>query len=369
VVVGTRPEVIKLAPVVRELRARDGEFVCRLCATAQHRELLDQALRPFGLCPDLDLDLMRPGQTLPDLTARAVTALDGLMQRERPDTVLVQGDTTTAFCAALASYYQHLPIGHVEAGLRTGDKYAPFPEEANRAFISQIADYHFAPTDRARSALLENGVRPSAIFVTGNTVVDALHFIQARNSIHPPPLPPGLSECIAGAPLVLVTGHRRESFGPGFEGICNAIRDTADAFRDVVFVYPVHLNPGVREPVMRILGGHPRIHLLEPLPYDAFVWLMQRATIVLTDSGGVQEEAPALGKPVLVIRETTERPEGIEAGNALLVGVGQDAIVRNLAALLSSPARRAAMGAVASPYGDGQAASRIAQVLQDQLAG
>jgi len=325
--------------------------------------MLDDGLALFGIKPDHDLDIMSQGQTLAQVTARAVEGLDHVVSREKPDVILVQGDTTTAFCGALSGYYHQIKVGHIEAGLRTGNKNAPFPEEINRCLIGRIADLHFAPTEHARQVLLSEGIPAPTVFMTGNTVIDALLLVRGQVRTHQPELPDGLSEAIAGQQVILVTGHRRESFGEGFENICHAIRDIADLFSNVTFVYPVHLNPNVREPVMRILGCHPRIHLMEPLPYAPFVWLMDRAAIVLTDSGGVQEEAPSLGKPVLVMRETTERPEGITAGNACLVGVKRERIVDKLRQLLWDPEKRAAMAAVSNPYGDGRAAGRIVDVL------
>ena len=363
IILGTRPEAIKLAPVIVELGRRPDRFVSRVCATAQHREMLDQALSLFGIRPDYDLDIMAPGQTLAQVTGRAVEGLDRVIAKESPDVVLVQGDTTTAFCGALAAYYHQVRVGHVEAGLRTGDKHAPFPEEINRRLIGQLADYHFAPTERAMEALLAEGVAASAVFVTGNTVIDALLWVRGRVREVQPELPDSLVEMLNGRRVILVTGHRRESFGEGFESICDAIREVADAFPEVAFVYPVHLNPNVREPVNRILGGHPRIHLIEPLSYAPFVWLMDRATIVLTDSGGVQEEAPSLGKPVLVMRETTERLEGLEAGNARLVGVRRERIVEALVGLLISPEERETMTQPRNPYGDGKSAEKIVSIL------
>lgn len=362
-VIGTRPEAIKLAPVIMELKRRPDHFILRVCTTAQHRQMLDQALEPFGIEVDYDLNIMAPGQSLAQVTACAVEGLDRVIAEEQPDVVLVQGDTTTAFCGALAAYYHQVQVGHIEAGLRTGDKYTPFPEEINRRLIAQLADYHFAPTARAREALVSEGVAASAVFVTGNTVIDALLWARERVREVCPELPDGLAEAIDSRRVILVTGHRRESFGEGFENICHAIREVSDIFPDVVFVYPVHLNPNVREPVNRILGRHERIHLIEPLPYASFVWLMDRATVVLTDSGGVQEEAPSMGKPVLVMRKTTERPEGIEAGNARLVGVQKERIVDELVRLLRYPKQRAAMAAVRNPYGDGKASSRIVEIL------
>jgi UDP-N-acetylglucosamine 2-epimerase (non-hydrolysing) len=367
-VVGTRPEAIKLAPVIFELRRRPAAFAVAVCATGQHRYLLDQVFSVFGIVPDYDLALMSPDQALARITARGIEALDQVMTSHQPDVVLVQGDTTTTLCGALAAFYHRKQVGHVEAGLRTGDKFAPFPEEINRRLVSALTDYHFAPTERARAALLAEGVPASAIFVTGNTVIDALLWVRGRVRLTPPALPPGVEPALAGKQVVLVTGHRRESFGQGFEHICRAIREVADRAPDTLFIYPVHLNPNVQQPVNRILGGHPRILLLPPQPYEPFVWLMDHATIILTDSGGVQEEAPSLGKPVLVMRETTERPEGIHAGNARLVGVNQDSIVRNLLGLLTRPDERAAMAAVRNPYGDGHAAERIADALMPKRA-
>ncbi|MGA2863103.1 MAG: UDP-N-acetylglucosamine 2-epimerase (non-hydrolyzing) [Verrucomicrobiota bacterium] len=362
-IVGTRPEAIKLAPVILDLKRRATSCSARVCATGQHREMLDQVLPVFGIAPEYDLDLMSPGQTLARITALAIEGLNQVIAQDRPDVVLVQGDTTSAFCGALAAYYQKRKVGHVEAGLRTGDKFAPYPEEINRRLVCPLTDYRFAPTEGAKAALLAEGVPASSIFVTGNTVIDALIRVRERVSRERPVLPEGLAEAVEGGKMVLVTGHRRESFGEGFENICKAIRQVADCSPDVLFVYPVHLNSNVQEPVRRILGGHKRILLIEPLPYVPFVWLMDRATVVLTDSGGVQEEAPSLGKPVLVMRETTERPEGIAPGNARLVGTNKDRIVEHLLNLLTKPKERAAMAAVPNPYGDGHAAERIVDIL------
>jgi UDP-N-acetylglucosamine 2-epimerase (non-hydrolysing) len=363
IIVGTRPEAIKLAPVIMELNQRLDVFIPKVCFTGQHRQMLDQAMGMFSIKADYDLNIMLPGQSLAQVTARAIEGLDGVMTQEQPDVVLVQGDTTTALCGGLAAYYHQVKVGHVEAGLRTQNKYAPFPEEINRRLVGQIADFHFAPTETARLALLTEGVSPAAVFVTGNTVIDALLWMRQRVNANPPDLPAGLVEQLAGRSVVLVTGHRRESFGDGFEDICHAIRQVADTFPEVVFVYPVHLNPNVRQPVQRILGDHPRICLIEPQDYASFVWLMDHATIVLTDSGGVQEEAPSLGKPVLVMRETTERPEGIRAGNARLVGVNREKIIAGLVDLLTHPAERQKMAQARNPYGDGQSARQIVDIL------
>ena len=362
-VFGTRPEVIKLAPVVRRLAADPARFVSRLCATAQHREMLDQALAPFAIIPDDDLDIMRPDQALPDLTARAVTALSDVIRTFDPNILLVQGDTTTAFCGALAAFYHGVTVGHVEAGLRTGQKYAPFPEEMNRRLISRVADLHFAPTERARGALVGEGVDPASVFVTGNTVVDALLWMRTKVADAPPALSETLGRWMADREVVMVTGHRRESVGGGLENVCLAIREVAEVRPHAAFVYPVHLNPRVREPVERLLGDHTRVRLIAPLAYDEFVWLMTRAAVILTDSGGVQEEAPVLGKPVLVTREHTERMEGVADGHAELVGLDRARIVASLLRLLDDPAGRAAMSRTASPYGDGHAAERIVDIL------
>ncbi len=337
-----------------------------VCVTAQHREMLDQVLSVFDVRPDHDLDIMQPGQSLAQVTSRAIAGLDDVIRQVQPDMTLVQGDTTTAFCGALAAHYQHAPVGHVEAGLRTGNKFAPFPEEMNRRLIGRLADQHFAPTQHARDTLLGEAIDPATVHLTGNTVIDALLRVRQQVRDQPPELPAGLQQtlnALNGHPLVLVTGHRRESFGSGFESICEAIREVAELQPDVHFVYPVHLNPNVREPVNRILAGHSQIHLVEPLTYEPFVWLMDQATVVLTDSGGVQEEAPSLGKPVLVMRETTERPEGVEAGNARLVGTGRQRIVQELVQLLTDESARDQMAAVANPYGDGTASRQIADII------
>jgi UDP-N-acetylglucosamine 2-epimerase (non-hydrolysing) len=320
-------------------------------------------LKLFEIRPDYDLDIMTSDQTLVQITAQMIDKLRGVVSKEQPDIVLVQGDTTTAFCGALVGFYHRLKVGHVEAGLRTGNKYAPFPEEINRRLISRLADYHFAPTEHARDTLLGEGVPPSSIFITGNTVVDALVWVRERIRESLPDLPKGLKEIMEGHRLILVTGHRRESFGEGFKNICSAILQVAEDFSDVMFIYPVHLNPNVRQPVNSILGTHPRVKLIEPLPYTSFIWLMDQAEIVLTDSGGVQEEAPSLGKPVLVMREETERPEGIQAGNAILVGTQQERIVEELTRLLKYPEARLEMAKVTNPFGDGKTANRIADIL------
>jgi UDP-N-acetylglucosamine 2-epimerase (non-hydrolysing) len=371
VLFGTRPEAIKLAPVVRALRG-EAALDCRVCVTAQHREMVDQVLDAFDLVPDTDLDLMRPGQSLAQLTARSIEAIDEYLAREEPGLVLVQGDTTTVLCAALAAFYRKIPVGHVEAGLRTGDLSAPWPEEANRVLTTRLAALHFAPTERSRRNLLAEGVPAERIHLTGNTVVDALLWVLEKVRTHPPAiaaLPPALTAPGVGAerPMVLITGHRRESFGAGFEAICRAIAMLARQFPDTAFVYPVHLNPEVREPVHRVLGAcaGKNVYLIDPLNYLEFVALMARATLILTDSGGVQEEAPSLGKPVLVMRATTERPEAVEAGTARLVGTDEQAIVAAVSRLLTDRAAYEAMARAHNPYGDGRAAVRIAAVCRE----
>jgi len=305
---GTRPEAIKLCPLILALKDHP-DFQPHVCVTAQHREMLDQVLEVFGVIPDVDLDLMEPDQTLAELTSRAITAIDGYIAKHRPDIVIVQGDTTTTFCATLAAFYNQIPIGHVEAGLRTQNKFSPFPEEINRLMTSHIADLHFAPTQWAKKNLLREGIPEHRVFVTGNTVIDALHIAVEKVQKNPPAIPSLPRELLNGEthPLVLITGHRRENFGEGFKSICDAIATLAKKFPEVEFVYPVHLNPNVRKPVFDILSAHSNIYLIKPLAYLPFVALMDRCRVVLTDSGGVQEEAPSLGKPVLVMRDTTER--------------------------------------------------------------
>jgi UDP-N-acetylglucosamine 2-epimerase (non-hydrolysing) len=367
VICGTRPEAIKLAPVILALRSDPG-FQCEVCVTAQHREMLDQVLATFDIVPDMDLDLMERGQTLGAFTARAVAALDAYLGESQPDIVLVQGDTTTVFCAALAAFYCGIPVGHVEAGLRTGDLWAPWPEEANRVLTSRLATIHFAPTEGARANLLREGVARSAVVVTGNTVVDALFLAlekTRRSRPDVPGLPPDWEASWAGR-VVLVTGHRRESFGMGLEEICSAIRELSLTFQDHQFVYPVHLNPNVREPVLRVLSDAKlsNLHVIEPLTYLPFVRLMAASQIILTDSGGIQEEAPSLGKPVLVMRETTERPEAVEAGTVRLVGASRDRIVAGVTEVLTRAETYEAMARAHNPYGDGDAAPKIVTWLR-----
>jgi UDP-N-acetylglucosamine 2-epimerase (non-hydrolysing) len=358
-VFGTRPEAIKLAPVIAAGRA-DSRYQIEVCVTGQHRQMLDQVLEAFHIQPDVDLNLMRPGQTLTDLTARTLVAVDGWLATARPDLVLVQGDTTTVLAAALAAFYRHVPVGHVEAGLRTGDLRSPFPEEANRVLATRLAALHFAPTEATAANLLAEGVPDDRVFVTGNTVIDALLHVVREVEADPPSIPGlPLDALPSGQRFVLITGHRRENFGDGFEKICRAIAALAERFPDVVFVYPVHLNPNVREPVNRTLRGRPNLILTEPQGYREFIDLFRRCTFVLTDSGGIQEEAPTLGKPVLVMRDTTERPEGVAVGAVKLVGAEFDGIVNAATELLTDPAVLAAMAGKPNPYGDGNASKRI----------
>jgi len=377
VILGTRPEAIKLAPVISRLRRDRPRFRVTVCVTAQHRQMLDQVLGIFRIVPDIDLDLMRDRQGLFDLSAGILGGLRPVLLAEKPDAVVVQGDTTTAFAAALAAYYLRIPVAHVEAGLRTHDKYFPFPEEGNRRLLSVLADLHFAPTEGARRNLLASGVAADRIWVTGNTVIDALGLIRRRLRA------PGAREHWleyfrrqVGVELederrrlILVTGHRRESFGRPLRQVCLALREIARQHPRVQVVYPVHLNPNVREPAQAILRGVPRVRLIEPLAYEPFVFLMNRAHLVLTDSGGIQEEAPALGKPVLVMRRETERPEGVQSGGVQLVGTSRRVIVERVLELLRDGEAYREMARVSTPYGDGHAARRIADVLAAHLEG
>ena len=355
---GTRPEAIKMAPVIRECRRRTDVLDPVVCVTGQHREMLDQVIRWFSIHVDEHLQLMTENQTLAGLTARCVEGIDAVIRRQAPHCVVAQGDTTTVMCAALVAFYHRLPLVHVEAGLRTGNLQAPWPEELNRRIAGIITDLHCAPTSRAAEALLAEGVPQQKVRVTGNTVIDALLETLDRQQADETTWARQY-EMLAEKQTVLITGHRRENFGQGFENICRAVAVLAERFSDCQFVYPVHLNPNVREPVHQALGEYENIHLLAPADYPSFVWLMDRSTLVLTDSGGVQEEAPSLGKPVLVMRETTERPEAVEAGAARLVGTSVDKIVDSVSTLLTDPAEYAACQIQRNPYGDGHAAGRI----------
>lgn len=357
VVFGTRPEAIKMAPVVQALQRRADTFDVRVCVTAQHRQMLDQALALFGIVPDDDLNVMQPNQDLFQITTAVLNGLKPVLEARRPDVVLVHGDTTTTMAASLACYYLKIPVGHVEAGLRTFDRYYPFPEEMNRMVTDSIATLYFAPTAQAQRNLLTAGADASHVFVTGNTVIDALFYTLAHGQ---GTLPVALDP---DKRLILVTAHRRENFGEPLRAICRAVRDLVDGFSDVEAVIPVHPNPSVRSMVTTLLANEPRIHLIDPLDYEPFCALMNRATLILTDSGGVQEEAPALKKPVLVLRDETERPEAVEMGVVKLVGPHYERIMEAGIQLLSDPEAYAAMARAVSPYGDGHAAERIAHIL------
>ena len=368
VVFGTRPEAIKMAPLVKGLQAKAGEIETVVCVTAQHREMLDQVLKLFDIVPEHDLNIMKPGQDLFDITSNILLGLKGVLQQEKPDLVLVHGDTTTTLATSLAAYYARVPVGHVEAGLRTGNKHSPFPEEMNRKLTGSIADIHFAPTAASRDNLLREGIAAEAIHVTGNTVIDALLAVveKLRNDTA---LKAELAQRFAflnpQRRLILVTGHRRENFGEGFQNICEALADIAAEHADVEILYPVHLNPNVRQPVKDILAarGLANVHLIEPVDYLPFLYLMDRSYIIVTDSGGIQEEAPSLGKPVLVMRDTTERPEAVEAGTVMLVGTSREKIVAEARRLLVDADAYAAMSRAHNPYGDGQAVQRIVQAV------
>jgi UDP-N-acetylglucosamine 2-epimerase (non-hydrolysing) len=365
---GTRPEAIKMGPVVRALK-QAGTWQVKVCVTAQHRQMLDQVLNLFEIVPDFDLNLMKPGQDLTDITSNVLIGMRDVFREWKPDLVLVHGDTTTAMAASLAAFYAKIPVAHVEAGLRTNDPYSPWPEEMNRRVVGRVASLHFAPTETARLNLVTEGCAQDSIFVTGNTVIDALLDVVKRLN-NEKTLSRDLQERFAFISphkrLILVTGHRRENFGQGFENICTALRELAKR-DDIEIIYPVHLNPNVQEPVRRILGECERIHLIEPLDYLPFVYLMNRADILLTDSGGIQEEAPSLGKPVLVMRDTTERPEAVAAGTVRLVGTDASLIVTEVTRLLNDQQEYDRMSCAHNPYGDGQAAQRICKIIRGEV--
>lgn len=364
-VIGTRPEAIKMAPLCVALR-NDSRFETKLCVTAQHREMLDQVLTLFELKPDFDLNIMRPGQDLTDVMCAILSGMRTVLNEWRPDLLLVHGDTATTLGGTLAAYYHQIPVGHVEAGLRTNDIYSPWPEEANRKLVGAISAIHFAPTEATAKNLIAESVDPESIEITGNTVIDALLMTVDRleqDSEHSSRMAAQYPMLRDDARLLLVTGHRRESFGGGFERICEAISKIARIFPDIDIVYPVHLNPNVQEPVNRLLNGIPNIHLIEPQPYLSFVYLMNRSTLILTDSGGVQEEAPSLGKPVLVLRDTSERLEAVTAGTVILVGTDVERIVSETNRLLTDEQAYAAMSESYNPYGDGKACARIVDRL------
>lgn len=361
VAVGTRPEAIKMAPIILALKEQDWVEV-KVLATAQHRQMLDQVLDAFGIVADIDLNVMRPNQTLPALTARLITELDAVLEVEQPDVVLVQGDTTTVLAVALASFYRRIPVGHVEAGLRTGDMQNPFPEEMNRVLAGNLSRWHFAPTASSRDNLLREGFSADQVHVTGNTVIDALMRVVE--------LKPELGiELDPSKRLILMTAHRRENFGAPFAEICRAVRKLVERRTDIQVLYPVHPNPNVADVARETLGGHPRIVLCDPFDYMPFVAAMMRAELILTDSGGVQEEAPALGKPVLVLRNETERPEAVDEGVVKLIGPHYEAIVRETERLLDDPAAYREMARGVSPYGDGHAAGRVVEILERDLLG
>ena len=369
-VFGTRPEAIKMAPVVLALQTST-TLESRVCVTAQHRQMLDQVLGLFKITPDYDLDLMRPNQDLYDITSRILLGLRDVLDDYQPDLVLVHGDTTTCFAASLAAFYKQIPIGHVEAGLRTGDMQAPFPEEANRSLVGRIARLNFAPTESSQANLQRENVASDSITVTGNTVIDALLWVKSRlaeydDAVWREAVTPRVFERLQDADrkLILITGHRRENFGQGFVDLCTAIKLLAEAHSDWEFVYPVHLNPNVQKPVFDILSGLDNVSLIDPQDYLPFTWLMNRSSLILTDSGGIQEEAPSLGKPVLVMRSVTERPEAVDAGTVRLVGTDQQAIVEHVEAVMMDDAVYQAMSKAHNPYGDGQAAGRIVEVIE-----
>lgn len=371
-VFGTRPEAIKMAPVALALAA-EPQLDSLICVTAQHRQMLDQVMRIFDLNADIDLNVMQPGQDLYDVTSRVLLGMRDVLKREKPDLVLVHGDTTTCFAAALAAFYQGIPVGHVEAGLRTGNLLAPFPEEANRSLVGRITEMHFAPTVRARQNLLAENIAPEKILVTGNTVIDAL--LIARDKVTKMPVSTW-SESIGSqlceriqqrnGRFVLITGHRRENFGQGFIDLCNAIRTLALSHPDWLLVYPVHLNPNVQKPVLEILSELPNVHLIEPMEYLPFVWLMDQCDLILTDSGGIQEEGPSLGKPVLVMREVTERPEALDAGTVKLVGTDKQRIIDAVELLLRDERAYRAMANATNPFGDGTAAQQIVSNIKQR---
>ncbi|NHV04604.1 UDP-N-acetylglucosamine 2-epimerase (non-hydrolyzing) [Proteus mirabilis] len=366
-VFGTRPEAIKMAPLVHAL-ANDNSFEAKVCVTAQHREMLDQVLNLFEIKPDYDLNIVKPGQDLTDITCRILEGLKPVLASFQPDVVLVHGDTTTTMAASLAAFYQQIPVGHVEAGLRTGNLYSPWPEEANRTIAGHLAMYHFAPTETAKLNLVREAVADKNIFVTGNTVIDALFWVSERvmgNQTLLDELAVQYPFIQPERKMILVTGHRRESFGGGFERICQALAEIALAHPDVEVVYPVHLNPNVSEPVKRILHGINNIKLIQPQDYLPFVYLMNHAYLILTDSGGIQEEAPSLGKPVLVMRDTTERPEAVEAGSVRLVGTDTKRIVSEVTSLLTDENAYHQMSKATNPYGDGHACQRILEALKN----
>ena len=365
IIFGTRPEAIKMAPLVKEFQKNTKDFETKVCVTAQHREMLDQVLEFFDIEPDYDLNLMKPGQNLYGLTANIITNLQDVLEDFKPDYVYVHGDTTTTMAGSIAAFYSGAKVCHVEAGLRTHNKYAPFPEEINRQITGRVCDYHFAPTQTSEDNLLKENVNKESILITGNTVIDALLGSVEKVNENPSALIEEIKKKIGGKEVVLVTGHRRENHGAGFERICRALKRIALDDTNRLIIYPVHLNPKVQEPVNRILSDVENVLLIKPLAYQDFIWLMNRSKIIITDSGGVQEEAPSLGKPVLVMRDTTERPEAVDAGTVLLVGTNEDLIVSKALNLLNNKESFERMSKLHNPYGDGKACSRIVSFIKD----
>lgn len=364
-VFGTRPEAIKMAPLIKEFQKYPNNFEVKVCITAQHRKMLDQVLDFFGIIPDYDLDIMKQNQTLVDITINVLNELSKVLDIIKPDLIFVQGDTTTAFVSALAGFYKKIKIAHLEAGLRSGNKYSPFPEEINRTLIGHLSNYHFAPTQNAKKNLLNEGLKEN-LFVVGNTVVDALFFgLNIIKKEGEEKYIDYFSFIDISKKIVLVTGHRRESFGNPFENICYSLRELTDRFKDIEIVYPLHPNPNIQEPVNRILKNRTNIHLTEPLEYPYLLWLMSKCYLVLTDSGGIQEEAPSLGKPVLVMRDVTERTEGIEAGTAKLVGTNKETIIKETSLLLTNKEEYGRMAKSVNPYGDGKSSRRIVEILKN----
>lgn len=378
-VFGTRPEAIKMAPLVKEFQANSDSFETIVCVTGQHREMLDQVLRLFQIEPDYDLNIMKSGQDLYDVTSRVMLGMRDVLKESKPDLVLVHGDTTTSMAAAMSAFYQQIPVGHIEAGLRTHNIYSPWPEEMNRQITGRISTYNFSPTELSKKNLLQEGVSESSIFITGNTVIDALYWVTNKikaDNILSAEIAGGIKSSgydvkrlNDGRRLVLITGHRRENFGKGFENICNALDELTQKFSNVDFVYPMHLNPIVRNAVSAVFKDREpeNLFLIEPLDYLPFVFLMEQSSIVLTDSGGIQEEAPGLGKPVLVMRDTTERPEALDAGTVKLVGTNRELIVKEVSNLLENPANYEKMAKAVNPYGDGKTSKRIVEILADLL--
>ncbi len=375
IVFGTRPEAIKMAPLVLAFKQLAGEIEAKVCVTAQHREMLDQVLDIFNIVPDFDLNIMKPGQDLYDVTSNILLGMKEVLAEYEPDVVFVHGDTTTTIATAMSAFYQKIPVAHVEAGLRTGDIYSPWPEEANRKLTSQITKYHFTPTQTSKENLLKENVLEDDIYITGNTVIDALHWVLNKIEKNES-LKSTLSDTIRSdfsafgndERLVLITGHRRENFGQGFLDMCSAIKTLAEEHPEVNFVYPVHLNPNVQKPVLELLSGINNVYLISPLDYEPFVYLMSKSYLILTDSGGIQEEAPSLGKPVLVMRDTTERPEAVEAGTVKLVGTNPSTIVNEVNNLLKDNSLYESMSQAHNPYGDGKACEKIVNLIKDKYA-